>query len=518
LKCLTSDYFGRNGNKKLYSCHAGMNLVSAVEIVKRALLHNDRTAIMEDGHSFSYHELYEQSLRVARFLLAGAGDLEGARVGFLIPPSFSCIAVQWGIWSAGGIAVPLPVMYPKAELDYIVKDCCISAVIAPDTLFDRLPAVDRSYSVAEAALESNEALPRVDKDRSAMILYTSGTTGRSKGVVMTHANIEAQITMLVRAWGWTEKDHTLLVLPLHHVHGLINVVSCALWAGAKCEVPPKFDARKTWLAFSRGDITVFMAVPTIYSKLISEWESAQDKNVLSAGCRKMRLAVSGSAALPVSTLARWQEITGHVIMERYGMTETGMTLSNPLIGERVPGSVGSPLPGVKIRLAGDDGMQVADGEPGEIQVKSAGVFKEYWSRPDATKEVLPPDGWFCTGDIAARQNGVYRILGRKSIDIIKTGGYKVSALEIEEVLRAHPAVSDCAVVGIDDEVWGQKVCAAIIAKTELKTSSLRSWAKERLAPYKVPSEMIVVSDLPRNALGKPVKPEVTKMFYPKTKV
>jgi len=486
--------------------------VSSVAIVQRAKSHGSRTAIIEGGRSYSYNELYEQSSRVARFLLSkNDGDLAGARVGFIVPPSFSYVAVQWGIWSAGGIAVPLPVMYPKAELEYIVNDCGISTVIAHDTLRDRVPAVERLHSVSEASLETGQPLPKVDKGRPAMILYTSGTTSRPKGVVTTHANIESQVTMLVSAWGWTENDHTLLVLPLHHVHGLINVLSCALWAGAKCEVLPKFDARQTWSAFSRGDITVFMAVPTIYSKLTAEWESSPDKQEWSAGCRKMRLMVSGSAALPVLTLAKWREISGHTIMERYGMTETGMTLSNPLTGDRVPGSVGTPLPGVQVRLAGDDGKTVADGEPGEIQVKSAGVFQEYWNRPDATKMSFTSDGWFCTGDVAVRENGIYRILGRKSVDIIKTGGYKVSALEIEEALRTHPAVSDCAVVGVDDKVWGQKVCAAVIA-SGLDPASLRSWAKERLAPYKVPSEIKIVDELPRNALGKPVKPQVAKMF------
>lgn len=491
--------------------------MSSVEIVRRALSHGSRTGIIEGDRSFSYKELHDQALRVARFLLADGSDLSGVRVGFIIPPGFSYLAVQWGIWSAGGVAVPLPVMYPKAELDYIIKDCGISTVIAHDALRDRVPDV-KILRYLSAVCESDRALPYVDKSRPAMILYTSGTTGRPKGVVMTHANIEAQITMLVSAWGWTENDHTLLVLPLHHVHGLINVLSCALWAGAKCEVLPNFDSRHTWSAFSRGRITVFMAVPTIYSKLIAEWEAASAKDVLSASCRKMRLMVSGSAALPVSTLDKWRDITGHVIMERYGMTETGMTLSNPLNGDRIPGSVGSPLPGVQVILASADGKLVADGEPGEIQVKSAGVFKEYWNRSDATKAAFTSDGWFCTGDVAIRENGVYRILGRKNIDIIKTGGYKVSALEIEEALRIHSAVLDCAVVGIHDEVWGQKVCAAVIAKAEIDSASLRLWAKKSLAPYKVPSEIKLVGELPRNALGKPVKPEVAKLFYPNTKV
>lgn len=488
-------------------------MVSSVAIVKRALLHGGRTAIIEGGRSHSYSELYAQSMRVARLLLSKSGsDLAGARIGFIVPPGFSYVAVQWGIWSAGGVAVPLPVMYPKAELEYIINDCGIATVIAHDSLRDRVPAVENLYSVSEASLEAGMPLPQVDKSRPAMILYTSGTTSRPKGAVTTHANIESQITTLVEAWGWTENDHTLLVLPLHHVHGLVNVVSCALWGGAKCEVLPKFDAKLAWSAFARGDITVFMAVPTIYSKLIAEWESSPDKRALSTGCSKMRLMVSGSAALPVSTLAKWKEMTGHTIMERYGMTETGMTISNPLKGTRVPGSVGSPLPGVQVRLAGDDGKQVAEGEPGEIQVKSTSVFKEYWNRPEATKQAFTSDGWFCTGDVAVRENGIYRILGRKSVDIIKTGGYKVSALEIEEVLRTHTAVSDCAVVGIDDKVWGQKVCAAVIAKGKIDAASLKSWAKERLAPYKVPGEIKIVDELPMNVLGKSVKPEVAKMF------
>lgn len=492
--------------------------MSSIEIVQRAHSHGSKTAIIEGNRSFTYTELYEQSLRVARFLLADNSDLAGSRVGFIVPPGFSYVAVLWGIWSAGGIAVPLPVMYPKTELDYIVRDCEITTIIAHHSLRDRVPNVKEQYSVSKATSVRNQTLPRIDKDRSAMILYTSGTTSRPKGVVMTHAGIEAQITMLVGAWRWTGNDHSLLVLPLHHIHGLINVLSCALWAGAKCEVLPKFNARETWSIISRGDITVFMAVPTIYSKLITEWISGHDKKTLSACCRKMGLMVSGSAALPMPTLAEWQKITGHTIMERYGMTETGMTLSNPLDGKRVPGYVGSPLPGVQVRLIGDDGKIMSDCELGEIQVRSAGIFKNYWNRPDAMKEVFTPDGWFRTGDIAVRENGIYKILGRESIDIIKTGGYKVSALEIEETLRMYPSVSDCAVVGVNDVVWGQKVCAAIITASEIDYTLLRSWMKERLAPYKVPVEVRVVRELPRNALGKPVKSEVTKIFYPNTKV
>lgn len=346
-----------------------------------------------------------------------------------------------------------------------------------------------------------------------MILYTSGTTSKPKGVVTTHKNIQAQIESLVEAWGWTEQDHILNVLPLHHVHGIINVLTCALYVGAICEILPKFDAKETWNRFINSNLTLFMAVPTIYEKLIKTYEesSEEQRKVMSDACKKIRLMVSGSAALPVNTLEKWKSITGHVLLERYGMTEIGMALSNPLHGERVPGYVGKPLPNVEVRLIDENGNPVKDGE-GEIQVRGSTVFLEYWNNTGATEKAFH-NGWFLTGDIAVRENGIYRILGRKSIDIIKTGGYKVSALEIEEVLRTHPFIKECAVVGVKDKEWGEKVCAALILKGGSITSdSLRDWAKERLAPYKIPKEIMIVDDLPRNALGKTVKPEVAKLF------
>lgn len=227
----------------------------------------------------------------------------------------------------------------------------------------------------------------------------------------------------------------------------------------------------------------------------------------------MRLMVSGSAALPVNVLERWKDITGHVLLERYGMTEIGMALSNPLRGERVPGHVGTPLPGVEVRLVDEAGNPVPPGTPGEIQVRGPTVFREYWGRPEATKKAFI-NGWFRTGDVAVVENGVYRILGRDSVDIIKTGGYKVSAIEIEEVLREHPDIAECAVVGVPDPEWGERVCAAIVVKEgrNLTLESLRTWAKERLAVYKVPTRIRLVSELPRNAVGKVLKPEVRKLF------
>jgi malonyl-CoA/methylmalonyl-CoA synthetase len=277
----------------------------------------------------------------------------------------------------------------------------------------------------------------------------------------------------------------------------------------------KFDAQKVWDRISDGDLTLFMAVPTIYVKLIAAWENADSdrQKSMSDGCAKMRLIVSGSAALPVQVLEKWRNISGHFLLERYGMTEIGMALSNPLQGERLAGYVGKPLPQVQVRLVDESGDLVVPGTPGEIQVKGPGVFLEYWQKSEATAKAFR-DGWFCTGDFAVVENDNYRILGRISADIIKTGGYKVSALEIEEVLRTHSQIQDCAVVGVADPEWGERVCAALVLKTasNLTLETLRSWAKERLAVYKVPTQILAVEELPRNAMGKVTKPSVAQLF------
>jgi malonyl-CoA/methylmalonyl-CoA synthetase len=223
--------------------------------------------------------------------------------------------------------------------------------------------------------------------------------------------------------------------------------------------------------------------------------------------------VSGSAALPVQTLERWQQISGHTLLERYGMTELGMALSNPLHGERRPGFVGVPLPGVEVRIVDEQGIPAVAGLPGEIEVRGPNVFLEYWRRPEATTAAFR-EGWFRTGDTAVVEGGAYRILGRSSVDIIKTGGFKVSALEIEEVLRTHPAIAECAVVGVLDIEWGERICVAVelASGAVLEIGELSAWAKERLAPYKVPRSLRTVAALPRNAMGKMMKTEVATLF------
>jgi malonyl-CoA/methylmalonyl-CoA synthetase len=496
-------------------------------LIARAELHSERAAILDAAGSFTYQHLLDVSAQIASALLNGLDDLHEQRIPFLVTPGFMWTAVQWGVWRAGGIAVPLPLGSPTAELEYFIDDTQAAAlvadadgeqVLAPIAAARGLRLLRCDEALAREprkALPKVDPLPKIDPSRRAMILYTSGTTSRPKGVVTTHENISAQVTTLVDAWGWSVEDRILLCLPLHHVHGIVNVVSCALWSGAVCEMLPRFDANTVWERIASGSLTLFMAVPTIYIKLISAWESAspQRRAVLSQACARLRLMVSGSAALPVSTLNRWKEISGHTLLERYGMTEIGMALSNPLRGERVPGSVGTPLPGVSVQLVDEQGEIVAAGAPGEIEVRGPSVFKEYWGKPEATQQSFR-NGWFRSGDVAVVEQGRYRILGRMNIDILKTGGHKVSALEVEEQLREHPAVVECAVVGVPDPEWGERIAAAVVLREgeALDLECLRNWAKERLASHKIPSRLLIVDALPRNAMGKVTKPAIVSLF------
>jgi malonyl-CoA/methylmalonyl-CoA synthetase len=482
----------------------------------------DRVAIRAGGRAFSYRELDEASRQVGEALRAGRSALDDARVAFLIPPSFAHVAVQHGIWRAGGVAVPLGVSHPAAELAFVVRDADAAIVVADPAFTEMLAPTARAAGarfvttdtlLARTSCRAPE--PTIDPSRRAMILYTSGTTGQPKGVVTTHANIAAQVASLVEAWEWTSDDRALLALPLHHVHGIINVVSSALAAGATCEMLPAFDAAATWSRLASGDISIFTAVPTIYHRLIASWNAAppDEQRRRSEGCRLVRVMMSGSAALPRDVLERWREISGHTLLERYGMTEFGMALSNPLHGDRRAGYVGTPLPRVSVRLVDEHGVDVSAGVAGEIEVRGPGMFTEYWHRPDETRGAFH-DGWFRTGDLAIVEDGAYRILGRLSVDIIKTGGEKISALEIEEVLRSHPAIADCAIVGVPDDAWGARVSVAAVLRpgVTLSIDDLQAWARARLAPAKVPKAWLCVDALPRNAMGKVVKTQVVALF------
>jgi malonyl-CoA/methylmalonyl-CoA synthetase len=488
-------------------------------LFERARRYGDRRAIVAPEGVFTYRELMETAEAVAAALLGGREDLAQARVCFLVPPGWDYIALQWGIWLAGGIAVPMAVTHPPAELAHVLDDSGPELVVAHPELATCVAHVAAARGVPlrlTTELVGTGRLPAPDPGRACMMLYTSGTTGRPKGVVITYANVQAQLESLSQAWGWSSEDRILLHLPLHHVHGIVNVLTSALWNGATCEILPSFDPCGVWTRLGSGELTLYMAVPTVYRRLIDAWEAAdaETRSTWSGGARRCRLMISGSAALPVHTLERWEAITGHRLLERYGMTEIGMALSNPLEGERRPGYVGRPLPGVEVRLVDDVDRTVAPGAPGHVQVRGATVFERYWERPEETSAAFTRDGWFRTGDQAVVEDGSYRILGRSSVDILKSGGEKISALEIEEVLRSHEAVLDCAVVGLPDPVWGDRVCAAVVARAEPSVSAadLRAFAKDRLAPFKVPKEIMLVAELPRNAMGKVTKPSVRELF------
>ena len=387
---------------------------------------------------------------------------------------------------------------------------------------DVIEAVNSVFNIKIHILESEQTLFRNEEvkdrvisiNRMAMILYTSGTTGLPKGVVTTHANIVAQITTLVKSWEWTENDYTLNVLPLNHIHGIINVVCCSLWAGACCEFLQKFDESSVYRIFGEGKLTLFMAVPTMYYKLIHFWDSIpyKERLLIQEKMERQRLMVSGSAALPVSVLKKWRAISGHTLLERYGMTEIGMALSNRLKGRRYPGYVGRPLPNVQIRIADESNKMLSIGYSGEIQVKGPCVFQKYWNREKETEESFTEDGWFKTGDIGIIENNNFKILGRNSIDIIKSGAYKISALEIEETIRQYKNILDCSVIGLPDEEWGEIVCAVIIEIDSINENNLKRWLRNKLPSDKIPRRFEFVKEFPRNTMGKISKKDLINTF------
>ncbi|MBC8350790.1 MAG: AMP-binding protein [Planctomycetes bacterium] len=492
-----------------------------LQLMARARFHAGAVAIRSGVKEHTYAELLDRSASLASELLGETDDLNEGRVAYLAPAGFDHISVQWAIWRAGGVAVPLSHSATEPELEYTITDSQSHCVIASRDCADKVEAICERLRLRLLIIEdvdnvSGQSLPVVTSGRRAMILYTSGTTSKPKGVVTTHDNIQSQIESLIEAWKWQPSDRIPLFLPLHHIHGIINVMSCALWSGATIAPFRNFDMTAILSRVADDAYTVFMAVPTIYVKLIQALESMADgeRSRIVAGFARMRLMISGSAALPASVHEQWTSLTGQKLLERYGMTEIGMALSNPLGGERRPGTVGQPLPGVALRLSSEQGEPVTtEGEPGEIQVRGPGIFSEYWMRPEVTAESFQ-DGWFRTGDIAVQEDGYYRIMGRRSVDIIKSGGYKLSALEIEAALLEHAAIRECAVVGIPDDTWGEAVAVAAVLNDgeELDIEMLRSWSRERLSTYKIPKRLLVVDALPRNAMGKVTKPAVTTLF------
>ncbi|NNF15285.1 MAG: AMP-binding protein, partial [Gammaproteobacteria bacterium] len=391
----------------------------------------DNIALVDGNHQMTYGELQTRVDQLATGLLAGREDLNEERIAILIPASPDYVIALHGIWRAGGIALPLGIASSAAELEYYLSSAGVTRLIAkhphPDAVVKicalmniTLLSVTEVLTGAEPLSQHSvaAALPEVALHRRAMILFTSGTTGKPKGVVTTHNAILAQIKTLVNAWAWCDHDVIPLFLPLHHVHGIINILSCALWCGATVHLMPKLDIAGLCARVAARSYSLFMAVPTVYVKLIrhiADLDSAK-KTAVCDGFASMRLTVSGSAACPVNVFTQWEKLTGQVLLERYGMTEVGMALANPYDGERRAGYVGQPLPGVTVQLFNDNDTPVDTAStPGEIRIKSDQVFLEYWHDATATRECFR-DGWFCTGDIAVIENGYFRIMGRAAVD------------------------------------------------------------------------------------------------------
>jgi malonyl-CoA/methylmalonyl-CoA synthetase len=479
----------------------------------------ERVAVVDAQGERSFRAVDAQARAIAAALLGSRATLGGERVAVFAPPGAAFVSAFVGVLAAGGCAVVLSPLHAADESRYLLEDAGVQTLV-----------VDASLDEAARAFAGRRAILRPDAESAplatavtalpgdpALQLYTSGTTGKPKGAVLSHENLAVQAQLLHAAWGWTRDDVLLHALPLHHMHGLVIALVTALTAGARARMMP-FHAARLWDAMAEA--TVFMAVPTMYAKLFAAFDEADDgtRARWSANAAKLRLATSGSAALPVTLGDRWKAITGRYPLERYGMTEIGVGLTTPLEGERVPGCVGAPLPTVETRIVGEGGK---DADVGELWVRGPSVFARYHERPEETaRSFAPAEGggpaWFMTGDTVTRENGSFKILGRTSVDIIKSGGYKLSALEIEEALREHPAVLEVAVVGLPDETWGERVVACVVPRAgrdaECAEDSLRAFAKQKLASYKVPKEVRRMAELPRNAIGKVVKPELAKLL------
>lgn len=530
----------------------------------------DRIAVRDRIASYTYANIFISANELSKDITKLCNGRTGERVMFMCSNDVNYVITLYAIWISGQIAVPLSPLHPKNILLYYANDSNSKLLIsAPEysDLMQRVSVNTNSYlhvldekmklDCAQKTIYSPSDLEgglpnRFYDSNNALILYTSGTTGSPKGVVISHKNVQYQVTTLIDAWKWSQNDVILHTLPLHHVHGIVNALLCPLHIGAKAIMLKKFNANTVW-SYLLGinakpedrKISVYMAVPTIYFKLVEEFQKVfkEDpkmveyiKHTLKT---KMRLMISGSAPIPDSLHEKWLHISGHSLLQRYGMTECGMVLSQLYDSERRPGYVGVPLPGVSARIveeneengelntilecANIDGdikfakkFYKSENHKGELLVKGDGIFKEYFNRPEATRKEFASDGWFKTGDICeySSETGEFKILGRKSVDIIKSGGYKISALEVEAKLLLHPDISECVVVGIDDEKWGQRTAAVVVLKEEKEFTleELRDWAQDKMPPYWIPSIIKIVPKIPKNAMGKVNKKEIIKAW------
>ncbi|ESO03778.1 hypothetical protein HELRODRAFT_112159 [Helobdella robusta] len=528
----------------------------------------NNVAIRDKFRSHSYGDLLTKSHQLSHFIKKKLNDnRSGAKkVSALLCPNDSRYVVSmWGSWMAGSLVLPMSGKHPENLLNYFLQDSSTNVLITTEEyrhvaqkLKDKNPNV---YNIFFMVKVTEDLM-----DRPALIVYTSGTTGNPKGALHTHRTISTMIHGMIDRWGWSQDDVILHALPLNHVHGVINALLTPLTSGACCVMLPKFDPELVWDMIlnrktsttstkhqqqrqqqhqqqhqQRSNPNIFMGVPTMYNMLIDSlqqkvegerWKlSDRDRNKFLGAVKNfcqenIRLFVSGSAPLPLPIIQKWEELTGHTLLERYGMTELGMVFTNFLNGPREPGYVGRPFPLVDVAIAkninqsergyeilsvgNEDGTKVfTDGNEvtGELLVKGGTVFSGYLNKEEATSQAFTSDGWFITGDTVSysQSKDSYKILGRTSVDVIKHGGFKLSALEIENYLLKHENIREVAVLGVKDEKWGQKVFAVVVLKNRdvpFNVDDVRKWCRLHMASYQVPSDFRVVDDLQRNAMGK----------------
>ncbi|MGM0576433.1 MAG: AMP-binding protein [Myxococcota bacterium] len=497
--------------------------------------HPAREAFHVGGEILTYGDLERRAAAWARGL-EHLGVRRGDRVAFFGPSCPELLVALVGHLRAGLIHVPINTRYRDREIRHILTDSGASVLVAAqgsaalETARDLGPERGPVHRVvfggppAEGEHTFDDIAGRPPEERPpypsagdvALLIYTSGTTGRSKGVALAHGALTANLSATTGLWRWTAEDRLVLALPLFHVHGLGLGVLGTLLHGMTTLVHGRFDPARVVDDVEHRGGTVFMGVPTMYARLLAWLDEHPER---AEALRGARLFTSGSAALPARDLEAFQARTGHRILERYGMSETGFTLSNPYDGERRAGTVGFPVPGYEVRVVDDAGDPVEPGQPGEIEVRGDGLMSGYWGRPEETENSFR-GGWFVTGDVATVDpDGYHRIVGRKSVDIIKSGGFKISAREIEDVVAAHPAVAEAAVVGVPDPTWGERISAAVVPAPDAETTdearllaTLAEHVGDTLADYKKPRALRILDALPRNALGKVQKHRLKPLF------
>ncbi len=477
------------------------------------------------GACFSFAALDEAVGRIAR-LLRDLGVKRGSRVMAQVEKSPEAVFLYLAALRSGAVFVPLNPAYREAELDYFIADAEPAVIVGqPDSeaMLGTLARARGGGSVLTLGRDGSGSLIErsrglapmieiadVSADEIAAIVYTSGTTGRSKGAMLSHGNLRSNAATLHRIWGWRDGDVLLHALPIYHVHGLFIALHCAFLNGSRVIFLPRFGAREVIAQLPNA--SVFMGVPTFYTRLLAEPEFARD------ACANMRLFIAGSAPLLPETFAQFEARSGHRILERYGMTEAGMITSNPLEGERRPGSVGPPLPDVRVRVADEDGRALPQGEAGVLEIKGPNVFKGYWRMAEKTAEEFRDDGYFITGDIARiDEDGAVAIVGRAK-DMVVCGGLNVYPKEIEAVIDAMDSVGESAVFGLPHPDFGEAVVAEVTPgdpDAELDEARIIAGVKAKLAGFKAPKRIFIVESLPRNAMGK-VQKKILRERYAET--